>query len=179
MLNRLVRTKRICGDRLRASSLSLSGAKLATKVNIGPRTRVDYPWRVSIGTRATLESDVWLKVVDQNATIAIGDYTFVGRGTELDIAKEIVIGSNVLIAPRVFITDHSHNIDDGQPIQSQGCTTQSIMIGDDVWIGTGAVIVLGVSIGPGAVIGAGAIVNRNVPANEVWAGVPARKIRTR
>ena len=118
-------------------------------------------------------------MVDQNATIAIGDYTFVGRGTELDIAKEIVIGSNVLIAPRAFITDHSHNIDGGQPIQSQGCTTQSIMIGDDVWIGTGAVILLGVSIGPGAVIGAGAIVNRNVPANEVWAGVPARKIRTR
>ncbi|WP_145274031.1 acyltransferase [Planctomycetes bacterium SV_7m_r] len=84
-----------------------------------------------------------------------------------------------MIAPNVFITDHQHRVDSMIPIAEQGCEQRPVVIGDDVWIGTGAVILPGVTIGSGAVIGAGAIVNQDIPANQIWAGVPARMIRHR
>ena len=132
-----------------------------------------------VGTRVTLEDDVWIKLVNQQAHIDIGAFSFLGRGTELDVSRSVSIGSNVLIAPRVFITDHSHNCAPGEPNSQQGCISQPVRIGNDVWIGTGATILSGVTIGDGAVIGAGAVVRSDVPTNEIWAGVPARKIRER
>lgn len=53
------------------------------------------------------------------------------------------------------------------------------IVGDDVWIGTGAIIMSGVRIGSGSIIAAGAVVTKNVPPCEIWAGVPAKKIRCR
>ena len=50
-------------------------------------------------------------------------------------------------------------------------------IGNNVWLGAGAVVLHGVSIGDGAVIGANAVVVKDVPAGEIWGGVPARRIR--
>jgi len=64
-------------------------------------------------------------------------------------------------------------------IDAQGCSSAPVCIGDDVWIGARAVILPGVNIGRGAVIGAGAVVTRNVAANSVVAGVPARLLRDR
>ena len=151
----------------------------AEKVSIGNGVRIDTPWRVQLDKRVTLESDVWVKLVATDATLTVGEYTFVGRGTEFDIGDQIHIGSNVLIAPRVFITDHSHNIAPNQKIGDQGCASAAVTIGDDVWIGTNAVILPGVSIGKGAVIGAGAVVRSDVPEYEIWAGVPAKRIRSR
>ncbi|MCI4661253.1 MAG: chloramphenicol acetyltransferase [Neomegalonema sp.] len=57
--------------------------------------------------------------------------------------------------------------------------SQPVVIGHDTWIGNGALVMAGRSVGDGAVIGAGAIVTRDVPAYEIWAGNPARKIRDR
>ncbi|MEL6109667.1 MAG: acyltransferase [Planctomycetota bacterium] len=127
----------------------------------------------------TVESDVWIKLVDAEATLHVGEKSFLGRGTELDVLDRVTIGEKVLIAPRVFITDHSHKTDPGSAIMQQGCEARSVTIGDDVWIGTGAVILAGVTIGDGAVVGAGAVVRHDVPGNEIWAGVPAKKIRNR
>ena len=56
---------------------------------------------------------------------------------------------------------------------------ETIPVGDDVWLGAGAVVVAGVTIGEGAVIGANSVVTRDVPSNEIWAGAPARKIGER
>ena len=152
---------------------------MGCKINMAARCRVDFPWRVRIDDRATLEEGVWLKLVDNQARVHVGEYSFLGRDTELDVVQSVTIGKNCLIAPRVFVTDHSHNVFVGKEISQQGCSSDPVKIGNDVWIGTGAVILAGVSIGDGAVIGAGAVVRHNVPANEIWAGVPAKKIRSR
>lgn len=179
VLERLIQTRRLIGARLRAISWAMRGATLGSKINIGPASRVDYPHGVSLGDRVTLEDSVWFKLVGRQATLTIGEFSFIGRGSEFDVAADLQIGSNVLIAPRVFIADHSHNCLMGKLINNQGCTSRPIQIGNDVWIGTGATILAGVTIGDGAVIGAGAIVRSDVGKNEIWAGVPARKIRDR
>ena len=89
----------------------------------------------------------------------------------------IEIGDNVLIAPNVIICTASHPLD--YRLRDQGLEyALPIRIGNSVWIGAGAIILPGVTIGDHAVIGAGAIVNRDIPANCVAVGNPARVIRT-
>lgn len=179
ILERLILTSRLIGSRIRAKMWSLRGARIARKVSVGRGSQIEFPRGVSMQPRVVLENDVWLKLVDANARLEIGEFTFLGRGTELDVAQHVSIGSNVLIAPRVFITDHSHNIKRDTLINLQGCEGRPVHIGNDVWIGTGVTILSGVTIADGAVIGAHSVVRKDVGSNEIWAGVPARKIGER
>ena len=58
-------------------------------------------------------------------------------------------------------------------------TTLPIVLENNVWLGVNAVVLKGVTIGSGAIVGAGAVVTKSVPAGEIWAGIPARKIGER
>ena len=166
-------------SRLRASAHRIRGADLGPKVSVGRHVEIHYPSRVHIGQRATLEDDVWLKLVSAKAQLVIGEYSFIGRGTEIDVSGSVEIGNFTLIAPRVFITDHNHNIALGKHIMNQGCSCRPVVIGNDVWIGTNVVVLPGVTIGSGAVVGAGSVVTKSLPPNTVSVGVPARPIRDR
>ena len=97
----------------------------------------------------------------------------------LDIQGELAIGSHVLIAPGVFITDHNHKTSSNLRINQQPCTTEKVVIEDDVWIGANAVVLPGVTISSGAVIAAGAVVSKDVSSMTIVAGVPAKKIGSR
>jgi acetyltransferase-like isoleucine patch superfamily enzyme len=143
------------------------------------RTRIDYPRCVRIGSHVHFEADTWIKLVSGRAQVSIGDYCFLGRGTEIDVSEGVTMGSHVLLAPGVFITDHVHNVAAGRLIDTQGVSSQPVRLGDDVWVGAGAIVLPGVAIGNGAVIGAGAVVTRAVAAGAIVAGVPARVLRHR
>ncbi len=179
MFSKLFSGTRLVTERLRAHLLRLRGVNSDRKCMVGPRVRLDRPRTIQLGTRVTLEADVWIKSVDDSATVRVGDYSFLGRGVEMDVLELISIGAHALIAPNVFITDHNHNLARAQLIDQQGCTSRPVVIGDDVWLGAGAVVLPGVTIGRGAVIGAGAVVTGNVPEYEIWVGVPARPIGRR
>lgn len=87
---------------------------------------------------------------------------------------KIKIGKRVIIGRDVFLCTASHNIwDDHFPL-----VTRPIIIGDDVWIATGAVILPGVTIGKAAVIGAYSVVSTDIPEGAVVAGNPARIVKT-
>lgn len=170
---------RIAAARWRAILWRLQGARLGPKVNVGPRCVLDRPWRLTAGPRVTLEAEVSVKLVEDVATVVVGEGSFLGRGTILDVAQRVEIGAHTLLAPRVMVVDHTHGIEGGVRIDAQPCRSAPVRIGADVWIGTGAVILPGVSIGDGAVIGAQALVRENVPAGAIAAGVPARVRRYR
>ena len=94
----------------------------------------------------------------------------------LDGAK-VTIGDNVFIAPNVGIYTAGHPLDVER--RNQGLEyAWPVTIGDNVWIGAGAMILPGVTVGAGSVIAAGAVVNRDVPAFTLVAGNPARVVRT-
>ena len=114
--------------------------------------------------------------------LSIGHGSFLGHNCALTIAGQVQIGDHCLIAGGVRIADF-----DGHPLDaderraggtSAPATVLPVIIGDDVWIGHGAVILKGVTIGDRAVIGAGAVVTRGVPADTVVAGNPARVIKS-
>lgn len=94
----------------------------------------------------------------------------------LDVAP-VTIGDHVLLGPAVQIYTATHPLD--APLRRTGIEgAKPIGIGNDVWIGGGTIVLPGVSIGDRAVIGAGAVVTKDVPADVVVAGNPARVVRT-
>jgi acetyltransferase-like isoleucine patch superfamily enzyme len=104
----------------------------------------------------------------------IGEYSFVGA------AGGVTIGARVAIGQRVSFHAENHRYsDDTVPIKEQGVTRQGIVVEDDCWIGSGAIILDGVRVGKGSVVAAGAVVNRDVPPYSVVGGVPARVITLR
>lgn len=162
--------------RLRAQYHRLRGAAIDAKCNFGSRVRIDRPKTVHIGMRATLETDVWLKIVDNQARLAIGQFSFIGRGTEFDVSHSVTVGQHVLIGPGVFVTDHNHKIAKCLRIDEQGCRYAPVIIEDDCWLGAKVIVLPGVTIHHGAVVGAGAVVTKDLPAYSISVGVPARVV---
>lgn len=113
--------------------------------------------------------------------IRIGARTSVNHYSILHGQNGLRIGDDCLIAPRVSIFASNHIYENRETlIRHQGMKPSGgISIGNDVWIGTGAIIVDGVNIGDGAVVGAGSVVTKDVEAYSVVAGTPARVIRER
>ena len=119
-------------------------------------------------------------MTDDSASVRIGAYSFIGRATELDVAREVRIGDHALLAPGCFVTDHGHEFRQAsRRIDELGCAAAPVRIGDDTWLGTGTIVLMGTTIGDGAVVGAGSVVRADVPAREIHAGVPARCIGKR
>ena len=94
-------------------------------------------------------------------------------------AGRIVLGDHVMLGPRVMITAASYRFHDGGPVTAQAMDEADVTVGDDVWIGAGAMVMPGVTIGDGAVVAAGAVVTKDVPAFTIAAGVPARAVGER
>lgn len=114
-------------------------------------------------------------------TIHIGNHVFIGAGARFASRTKISIGNHVMFGPNVVIRGGNHNTsivgrfmfdvhekrqDDDQPI----------VIGDDVWVGAGVIILKGVRIGRGAIVAAGAVVQKDVDPYLIVGGVPARLI---
>lgn len=113
--------------------------------------------------------------------IEIGDNTLINHMSDISGREgKVVIGSNVLIAPRVSIIATMHNYKNKDIlIKDQGIRFADVEIGDDVWIGSGAIIMPGVKIEKGAVIGANAVVTMDIPAYCIAVGVPAKIVGKR
>lgn len=111
--------------------------------------------------------------------LVTGRHVFIGAGCWL--APRTEIGEYTMFAPRVAIVGDDHVWDTvGVPIQFAGRPEQrTTLIGRDTWIGYGAILMRGVAIGECAVVAAGSVVTTDVPKNEIWGGVPARRIRNR
>lgn len=92
---------------------------------------------------------------------------------------KIQIGKNALIAQQVSLIASNHKISNDRPYWDapwdEGKT--GVFIDENVWIGAGVTVLPGCSIGKNSVIGAGSVVTKNIPANEIWVGVPAKKLK--
>jgi acetyltransferase-like isoleucine patch superfamily enzyme len=141
------------------------------------RVRIRGPRKVTLGLRSAVLPYAFLK--SAGGTITVGDNSSIGEFAYVNAAGEVVIGSGVLIAPSVHITDANHRTSRDRPIRQQSRNVEPVIIEDDVWIGAGAKILSGAKIGRGAVIAAGAVVTKEVPPYAIYGGVPARQIGQR
>ena len=111
---------------------------------------------------------------DCGKNIKIGKNVFINACCKFQDQGGITIGNGVLIGHNVTLATLNH---DERPNYRQNIYPKPIKIGDNVWIGSNAAILSGITIGKGAIIGANSVVTKNVPANTIVAGVPARIIR--
>lgn len=159
----------------------------ALGMQIGKRTSlskvfVTWPHQVSLGQRCTIEHNVFFKfdgIWQNGPSIKIGDNVFIGFSSEFNITQGIEIGNDCLIASGCKFIDHNHGLALGTLIRTQVCTEKKIVIHENVWFGCNCIVLQGVEIHQGAVIAAGAVVTKSVPANEIWGGIPAKKLGER
>ena len=111
-----------------------------------------------------------------------GQHTFIGARvfanfglTCLDVAT-VTIGDDVQIGPNVQLLTPTHPVAAG-PRRDTWEAARPIVVGDNVWLGGGAIVCPGVTIGANTVVGAGAVVVRDLPANVVAVGNPARVVK--
>ncbi len=141
------------GERRRELLGELFG-EVGEGVEIRPPVRVDYGTQVRVGAR-----------------------TFANYGlVVLDVAP-ITIGEDVQIGTNVQLLTPTHPVEPG-PRRDKWEAAKPIVIGDNVWLGSGAIVLPGVTIGENTVVGAGAVVTKDLPANVVAVGNPARVLRS-
>lgn len=138
--------------------------------------RMDTPpyRKFSLGNYSVIES--FSCINNAVGDVIIGDHTRIGLHNT--VIGPVSIGSHVNLAQGITITALNHNFENKeQRIDSQGVSTNPVILGDDIWIGANAVVLPGVSIGHHSVVAAGAVVTKDVPPHSLVAGVPAKIIK--
>lgn len=137
---------------LRTKFVKLAGAKIGKKCEISKGIDVGY------GPASNIE---------------MKNKCFLNTNVRFDCSAKIRLGNNVLVGSQVKFETANHLWKNGERKGIHG----DIIIGDNVWIGTGAIICPDIKVGDNVTIGAGAVVTKNVPNNTLVGGVPARIIK--
>ena len=151
----------------------------------GFRSRISSPAlltnssRVRIGKGVSIRKGSRIEVVSDDGVIEIGDGTSIHFDFHCGASNQVIIGKDVLIAGKVYISDHDHVFDHRElpPLLCRELVSSPVIIEDGVWLGEGCVVLKGVSIGRRSVVGANAVVTKSVPAGCVVCGVPAKIVR--
>jgi maltose O-acetyltransferase len=133
---------------------------------------------------ASINVDSNVKIQPLHAPVSastFGDHFHVGADCVVDLSGGITVGERVTVSEGAKIYTHSHPIDGGaQDWRLNQVTYSPLVIEDDVWIGSGAIVLSSVNrIGAGAIVAAGSVLRHNVDAQTLVAGVPAKVIRKR
>ena len=158
------------GWRWRTDGLLFLGSKL--ELQIARRARVEFGRFVWIG-RGT-------KIRCHEGVVEIGAKSVLGQECTISAYRRVRIGEECVIADRAMFIDFDHGVVEVErPIRKQGIYMRDVEVGSNVWIGYGACVLRGVRVGDNSIVGTNSVVTRDVPANAVVAGIPARVIRMR
>ncbi len=145
------------GSPFRWLFLKILAKKIGSQVFIAQNVSIRHCYNLKMGTRVGINQD-----------------------TIIHCRGGVTIGNNVFMGQRVLINTGDHDFMDGKRlIYDQATTYKPVKIGNDVFIGMGAIILPGVNIANGSVVAAGAVVTKDTDPYSVVAGVPARKIKER
>jgi acetyltransferase-like isoleucine patch superfamily enzyme len=158
------------GRRWRTAGMLFLGRGLA--LEIGRKGEVRFGRFVWIGDGT--------KIRCHEGLVEIGDKTVIGQECTISAYQRVKIGEQCVIADRAMFIDFDHGVVDVErPIRVQGIYKRDVVIGSNVWVGYGACFLRGVTVGDNSIIGTNAVVTKDVPANAVVAGIPARIVRMR
>jgi len=142
--------------------------------------------QLQAGHEATMKFGRWVwlgdgtKIRCHEGRVEIGDKTVMGQDCTISAYQRVRIGEQCVIADRTMFIDFDHGVVEVErPIRSQGIYMEDVIVGSNVWIGYGACVLRGVKVGDNSVIGTNSVVTKDVPANAVVGGVPARVLRMR
>ena len=173
---------------------------------LGSRTKISFKHKISLGENVIIDDNVYINALSENGInfgnnvtitrnsiliysggvrskgigITIGNNTGINARAFLGGQGGISIGDFVIIGPDVKIFSENHNYGDlNIPLKYQGETRKGVVIGNNCWIGAGAIILDGVKLESGTIVAAGSVVNKSFPANSIIGGIPAKLIKNR
>ena len=173
---------RLLGRYLRRRLLTVAGWRWRTDGPVflgrGLELQIARQGRVELGRF------VWVgdgtKIRCHEGLVEIGKKTVIGQECTISAYQRVRIGEQCVIADRAMFIDFDHGVVEVErPIRLQGIYTRGIEIGSNVWIGYGACVLRGVRVGDNSIVGTNSVVTKDVPANAIVAGIPARVIRMR
>lgn len=176
--------------------------RVGRNVSFGQGIVLRHPWKIRIGDDVVVDDYVLLDAKGEtNHGIDVGNGAFLGRGTILsckngDIVlgdhanigfhSEIFSGSSVRVGRHGLFAAYTYLVGGGHefervdvPVIEQARASKGIVLGDNVWLGTGAKVLDGVTIGSNVVVGANAVVSESLADGVVAAGIPAKVLRAR
>jgi acetyltransferase-like isoleucine patch superfamily enzyme len=120
------------------------------------------------------------KIRSHEGVVEIGPKTVFGQECTISSYRHVRIGEQCVIADRAMFIDFDHGVVEVErPIRVQGIYMRPVEVGSNVWIGYGACFLRGVRVGDNSIVGTNSVVTKDVPANAVVGGVPARVLRKR
>ncbi len=158
------------GYRWQTDGLLFLGRQL--ELQIARKGRIEFGRFVWVGDGT--------KIRCHEGVVSIGAKTVIGQECTISAYQRVRIGEQCVIADRAMFIDFDHGVVEVErPIREQGIYKRDVEVGSNVWIGYGACILRGVRVGDNSIIGTNSVVTKDVPANAVVAGIPARVIRMR
>jgi acetyltransferase-like isoleucine patch superfamily enzyme len=142
------------------------------QLQISPRGKIRFGRFVWIGDGT--------KIRCHEGQVEIGPKTVLGQECTISAYRSVRIGEQCVIADRAMFIDFDHGVVEVErPIRLQGIYMRDVEVGSNVWIGYGACILRGVRVGDNSIIGTNSVVTKDVAANAVVGGVPAKLLRMR
>jgi len=142
--------------------------------------------KLEIGPNAVLRLGRWswighgTKIRAHEGVVSIGAKSVLGQEITISAYQRVAIGRECILADRVMLIDFDHGVVEVErPIREQGIYKRDVEIGHNCWVGYGACVLRGAHVGENSVVGTLAVVTRDLPANSVSAGAPARVLRMR
>lgn len=144
---------------------------------------IDWGSSFTSGVNLRIDADP-LEAVKNQCVLHLGHNVQVNDYVHIGAVNKVVIGNNVLIASKVYISDHNHGnykgfeqcSPDTDPAK-RPIISSPILIEDNVWLGEQVSVLPGVTIGKGSIIGANSVVSKSIPANCIAVGIPAKVIK--
>jgi acetyltransferase-like isoleucine patch superfamily enzyme len=173
---KVLRNPRLAAALINAQVRIRGKARLPLSVRLAGRIRLRGDGDVEFGQGVTLMGDVVpIEFVShKGARISIGDRTFINYGSSISAHKQIKIGCHCLLGHHTLILDNNeHGVEQREVMPLSAPVT----IEDHVWIGSRVIILPGVFVGHHSVVGAGSVVTKDIPANCLAVGNPARVVR--
>jgi acetyltransferase-like isoleucine patch superfamily enzyme len=151
--------------------------RIVAELNTGYRTSEEVLALLSQLTGTIMDESVTVFppfYCEFGKNLTLGKGAFINMGCRFQDAGGITIGEGALVGHGTTLTTLNHAVD---PDRRADMIPAPIVIGRKVWLGAAVTVVPGVTIGAGAIVGAGAVVTKDVPANAIVAGVPAKVLR--
>ena len=159
----------------------------------GKNSRIEYPCdsynlqNISFGENFKAGNNLKIRTFEEfsnkihSPEIIIKNDVSIETNCHISAINYIEIGSNVLIASNVYISDHNHgkiNFSDIEipPLKRELSSKGAIIIEDNVWLGENVIVLAGVRIGKNTIVGANSVVTKNLDENSIYVGIPAKKI---
>lgn len=155
--------------------------KVGSNFKLGESARmyIQNNWHFGNDVKIETHCAIFAREPGTSGKLVIGNGSHIGDYSVIDLVNDVTLGNDVALGPNCTLYTHDHGYTNKNVAAWKGeIVSKPIVINDGAWIGSGVTILPGVIIGKRSVVAAGSVVTKNVEAETIWGGIPAKLIKT-